>query len=73
MFLLGHDGGLPTKGGELVAERILVQRTFLFDTTGQGIPLILLQSAEYRDSKVSTYAFCWKMGSRIFTAASHRL
>lgn len=55
MYLLGYDGGLTTKEDALEAERIIIQRTFLFDVTRQGIPLVLLQPAVFKDSKVSRF------------------
>lgn len=54
MFLMGHDGGLPkTKGNDLEAARILIQRNFLTAATSEGIPFVLLQPIEFKDSKVS--------------------
>lgn len=52
MFLLGADGGLRTKENCLQAERILTQRSFLFSVMQQGIPVVLLQPAEFKDGKV---------------------
>jgi len=52
MYVLGHDGGLQTKEGELQAERILIQRQALYDTVHQSLPYVLLQAAELTDTKV---------------------
>ncbi|KAL8287587.1 hypothetical protein RQP46_003445 [Phenoliferia psychrophenolica] len=57
MFLLGADGGLRTKEEGLQAERILTQRVFLFSVMQQGIPVVLLQPAEFKDGKVVSYLF----------------
>lgn len=56
MFLMGYDGGLPKKAGdELEAARILIQRTFLTTATSEGIPVVLLQPVEFKDSKVGPH------------------
>lgn len=52
MYVLGHDGGIKTKEGELEAERILLQRHNLYDTVHQSLPYVLLQAAELTDTKV---------------------
>lgn len=52
MYVLGHDGGIKTKEGELEAERILLQRQNLYDTVHQSLPYVLLQAAELTDTKV---------------------
>ena len=57
MFLLGADGGLRTKESGLQAERILTQRVFLFSVMQQGIPVVLLQPAEFKDGKVGMAPF----------------
>lgn len=42
-----------TKGNDLEAARILIQRNFLTAATSEGIPFVLLQPIEFKDSKVS--------------------
>ena len=55
MFLMGYDGGLPkNRDDDLEAARILLQRTFLTSATSEGIPFVLLQTVEFKDSKVSS-------------------
>lgn len=52
MFLMGYDGGLPkSQGDNLEAARILIQRNFLTAATSEGIPFVLLQPIEFKDSK----------------------
>lgn len=53
MFVMANDGGLLENNRDLAAERILVQRIFLFDILSHGIAVALLRGAEFRDSKVS--------------------
>ena len=58
MFMLTHDGGLPTNSGDsLQTERILVQRIGIFDTMVQAIAIVLLQTADFKDGKVSREFF----------------
>jgi hypothetical protein len=52
MYALGHDGGLQSGTDELEAARILIQRQNLYDTVHQSLPYVLLQAAEFTDTKV---------------------
>jgi hypothetical protein len=57
MYALGHDGGLQSGSDELEAARILVQRQNLYDTVHQSLPYVLLQAAEFTDTKVRLCLF----------------
>ncbi|GAA5972085.1 hypothetical protein JCM11641_002488 [Rhodosporidiobolus odoratus] len=57
MYVLGYDGGLQTKPEELQAERILIQRQNLYDTVHQSLPFVLLQAAEFTDTKINAYFY----------------
>ncbi|GAA5961336.1 hypothetical protein JCM3765_004378 [Sporobolomyces pararoseus] len=63
MYYLGHDGGLQSKEGELQAERILIQRKHLYDTVHQSLPFVLLQAAEFTDTKINSYFYDVVKGS----------
>lgn len=54
MFILTHDGGLVSKASatSYQVERILVQRTFLFSAMSQGVAVVLLNQADFKDDKV---------------------
>ncbi|KAK4047372.1 hypothetical protein OIV83_005419 [Microbotryomycetes sp. JL201] len=56
MFLLTHDGGL-LKGSSFEVERVLLRRAALTFATGAHIPVALLQSLEYRQSRIMTYLY----------------
>lgn len=51
MFFMTNDGGSPSKV-ILETEAILTQRVSIFGMLSQGIPVVLLRGAEFRDSKV---------------------
>jgi len=54
MFLMTNDGGAAEANiDEAKASRILVQRIFLMTVISKGLPVALLNGAEYRGSKVS--------------------
>jgi len=54
MFLMTNDGGAAEADiDEAKASRILVQRIFLMTVISKGLPVALLNGAEYRGSKVS--------------------
>ncbi|GAA5825082.1 hypothetical protein JCM11251_006092 [Rhodosporidiobolus azoricus] len=57
MYALGYDGGLETKTDELEAERILIQRQNLYDSVHQSLPYVLLQAAEFTDTKINAYFY----------------
>ncbi|GAA5881820.1 hypothetical protein JCM3774_001290, partial [Rhodotorula dairenensis] len=57
MYVLGHDGGIKLKEGELEAERILLQRHNLYETVHQSLPYVLLQAAELTDTKINSYFY----------------
>jgi hypothetical protein len=60
MFVMTNDGGLPEKNArhkegsvyDMDIARIFVQRTFLLEILSTGASIVLLEGAEYRDSKV---------------------
>jgi hypothetical protein len=56
MFVLANDGGVANSGS-FHNERALLQRMFLFQLIDQGMPIGLLNNAEFRDSKVGVAAF----------------
>ena len=54
MFMLTHDGGLPTEGADaLQVERVLLQRATVLRVMSQSIAVVLLQTADFKDGKVS--------------------
>ena len=56
MFVMTNDGGVPSdESSTAVAERILLQRVFLYTLLAQGVSVSILNGAEYRDSKVSAF------------------
>ncbi|KZT04532.1 P-loop containing nucleoside triphosphate hydrolase protein [Laetiporus sulphureus 93-53] len=61
MFIMTNDGGmLDANSPRLAAERILTQRTFIFDVLAQGVSVSLLHGAEYRDSKAGIMTFVYE-------------
>ena len=53
MFVMTSDGGIVEDSSPAsAAERILLQRGFLYSLLAQGVSVTLLRGAEYRDSKV---------------------
>ena len=53
MFVMTSDGGIVEDSSPApAAERILLQRVFLYSLLAQGVSVTLLRGAEYRDSKV---------------------
>ena len=53
MFMLTHDGGLPTEGADfLQVERVLLRRTTVLGVMSQAIAVVLLQTADFKDGKV---------------------
>ncbi|GAA6028667.1 hypothetical protein JCM8097_007338 [Rhodosporidiobolus ruineniae] len=57
MYVLGYDGGLQTEPESLQAERILIQRENLYKTVHQSLPYVLLQAAEFTDTKINAYFY----------------
>jgi hypothetical protein len=54
MFVMMNDGGtLDSMDSTYTFQRALIQRSFMFDLLNEGISLTLLQSTEFRESKVS--------------------
>lgn len=52
MFVMTNDGGVVEGvASKAHAERILLQRVFIYTLLAQGISITLLKGAEYRDSK----------------------
>jgi len=54
MFIMTNDGGVESTAGAYTVQTaiLLCQRIFLLKIHAHGIPLALLEGAEYRDSKV---------------------
>lgn len=55
MFVMTADGGVVRYDDPdfaVDADRILLQRVFIYDLLAQGCSVSLLPGAEYRDSKV---------------------
>ncbi|OCH85272.1 P-loop containing nucleoside triphosphate hydrolase protein [Obba rivulosa] len=58
MFIMVNDGGtLEDRTSPLLAERVLLQRIFLFDILSQGVTVTLLKGAEFRDSKLLSFVY----------------
>lgn len=49
-----NDGGVVNSESTKTAERVLLQRIFIYNLLSQGVSVTLLQGAQYRDSKVGT-------------------
>ncbi|KAJ7084759.1 hypothetical protein C8R43DRAFT_1115430 [Mycena crocata] len=56
MFVLANDGGV-TSQDSFHAERTLLQRMFLFQLINGGVPIALLNGAEFRDSKILSFVY----------------
>ncbi|THH15047.1 hypothetical protein EW146_g5371 [Bondarzewia mesenterica] len=56
MFVMTNDGGVMDSS-PLDAERILVQRTFIFRLLSSGLAVTLLRGSEFRDSKIFAFVF----------------
>ena len=60
MFVMTNDGGVAKESSsEAHAERVLLQRVFIYNLLSQGVSVTLLQGAEYRDSKVCQTFQCF--------------
>ncbi|KAF7337798.1 hypothetical protein MSAN_02253900 [Mycena sanguinolenta] len=57
MFVLVNDGGVSSKSDRFHKERALLQRLFLFQLVDGGMAIGLLNGAEFRDSKISTFVY----------------
>ncbi|KAJ6520487.1 hypothetical protein C8R45DRAFT_1205447 [Mycena sanguinolenta] len=65
MFVLVNDGGVASDSGRLHNERALLQRLFLFQLIDGGMAIGLLNGAEFRDSKISTFVYHGEANRRI--------
>jgi hypothetical protein len=57
MFIVSDDGGLVSSLGGYQSERILAQRNFLFSAMNQGVAVVLLSQADFKDDKVRRLAY----------------
>ncbi|KIM41415.1 hypothetical protein M413DRAFT_27773 [Hebeloma cylindrosporum] len=58
MFVMTNHGGLSEENGhETRTARILVQRAFLLEILSRGISIVLLEGAEYRDTKILSFVY----------------
>ncbi|KAH9846953.1 P-loop containing nucleoside triphosphate hydrolase protein [Lenzites betulinus] len=58
MFVLTNDGGaMEGRTSNAYAERVLLQRVFIYTVLTQGVSVTLLKGAEYRDSKISSFVY----------------
>ena len=57
MFVMTNHGGLPEENvQDMSTARIFVQRAFLLEILSRGISIVLLEGAEYRDAKVTSWS-----------------
>ena len=55
MFVMTNDGGVvQSTSAKAAAERVLLQRVFVYSLLSQGVSVTLLHGAQYRDSRVSS-------------------
>ena len=55
MFVMTNHGGLPEENvHDMSTARIFVQRAFLLEILSHGISIVLLEGAEYRDTKATS-------------------
>ncbi|EJF64914.1 P-loop containing nucleoside triphosphate hydrolase protein [Dichomitus squalens LYAD-421 SS1] len=58
MFVMTSDGGTVMDSSPIAAaERILLQRVFLYSLLTQGVSVAMLRGAEYRDSKIMSFVY----------------
>ncbi|KAH9899786.1 P-loop containing nucleoside triphosphate hydrolase protein [Cubamyces lactineus] len=58
MFVMTNDGGVAEESSsEAHAERVLLQRVFIYNLLSQGVSVTLLKGAEYRDSKILSFVY----------------
>ncbi|TRM63126.1 hypothetical protein BD626DRAFT_495574 [Schizophyllum amplum] len=57
MFVLLNDGSAINENESLAAERILSQRAAVLALQRSGLPIVLLNGIEFRDSKISSFVF----------------
>ncbi|KAI0638272.1 P-loop containing nucleoside triphosphate hydrolase protein [Trametes polyzona] len=58
MFVMTNDGGvIDNSSSPAQAERVLLQRVFLYSLLAQGVSITLLKGAEYRDSKILSFVY----------------
>lgn len=55
MFVMTNDGGVVVRSDSAshTPELVLIQRVLVHDLLSNGVSVILLKGAEFRDSKVS--------------------
>lgn len=57
MFVMINDGGNLENQDQASAQRVLIQRAFLFDLLSFGTAVTLFNGVEFRDSKVSRISY----------------
>ncbi|KAI0375726.1 P-loop containing nucleoside triphosphate hydrolase protein [Pilatotrama ljubarskyi] len=58
MFVMTNDGGVVEESSSSAhAERVLLQRVFVYTLLSQGVSVTLLKGAEYRDSKILSFVY----------------
>ncbi|KAI5888019.1 P-loop containing nucleoside triphosphate hydrolase protein [Schizophyllum commune H4-8] len=57
MFVLLNDGSSFSDKGTLAADRMLVQRNMVLTLQHCGIPVVLLNGIEFKDSKIMSFVF----------------
>ncbi|EJF61300.1 P-loop containing nucleoside triphosphate hydrolase protein [Dichomitus squalens LYAD-421 SS1] len=64
MFVMTSDGGIVDDSSPIAAaERILLQRVFLYSLLAQGVSVTTLRGAEYRDSKIMSFVYEQRLDS----------
>ncbi|KAI0677460.1 P-loop containing nucleoside triphosphate hydrolase protein [Trametes maxima] len=63
MFVMTNDGGVVEKSTRH-AERVLLQRIFVYNLLAQGVSVTLLKGAEYRDSKILSFVYEQRLDSQ---------
>ncbi|KAI9000928.1 P-loop containing nucleoside triphosphate hydrolase protein [Trametes punicea] len=58
MFVMTDDGGVVDESSSIThAERVLLQRVFMYSLLSQGVSIATLKGAEYRDSKILSFVY----------------
>ncbi|KAI0750894.1 P-loop containing nucleoside triphosphate hydrolase protein [Daedaleopsis nitida] len=64
MFVMTGDGGIVSaSSSKSAAERVLLQRVFIYSLLSQGTSVTLLQGAQYRDSKILSFVYEQRLDS----------
>ncbi|KAI0776031.1 P-loop containing nucleoside triphosphate hydrolase protein [Trametes elegans] len=58
MFVMTNDGGVVEESSlDAHADRVLLQRVFIYNLLSQGVSVTILKGAEFRDSKILSFVY----------------